>query len=288
MYVILNPVAGSGKVQKLQERIVASIKSIDPEAEFVKTISPGDATHLSKVGIKKGHQFFVCAGGDGTINEIVNGIIGHDIKLGIVPCGQNNYIANTLNIPSKVEQAVKLFSRPHDIAVDVGMIGQKCFLMSTGFGMEVEIASEAYNSHKTMAQSMWKQVKPYLEQTRLMRVKLYVDDQFLVTMDTISCSIVNMTTYHQKNIIDGNFNFTDNKLHVVAFSPKNKEHLAAKLLSGKQYAVSDMRITQFTAKKIHILYPEDVPLHADGEILRQTTPIEISLHAQKQHIVVEQ
>lgn len=285
MYVILNPVAGSGKVQKVQERIVSSIKKIDPDAEFVKTISPGDATHLSKVGIKKGHTTFIGAGGDGTIHEIINGIQGEKIQLGIVPCGNNNLIAKALRIPMNIDQATGLFSRPHVSAIDIGCIGQKHFIMSTGFGLEVEIASEAMRKQRSLTEKLWKQVKPYLEHVEPMSVKMYVDDTFLVTMNTLSCSIVNATTYHQVNIGMNSFDASDGKLHIIAFSPDKKENLAPKLLSGKVFDLDDVRVTQFKAHKVHILYPEDIPLHADGEILRQTTPIDVTIKPKAQLMI---
>lgn len=285
MYVILNPVAGFGKVQKLQEKIVALIKKVAPEADFVKTISPGDAVHLANVGVKKGHNQFICVGGDGTVHEIINGLGDANITLGIIPVGTKNHIAKSLNIPMRIEDAAELLIRPSVSKIDIGEIGQKRFIMTAGFGLEVEIASKALSRDNTIMKKAWSSLKPYFESLKPFQVKLYIDDQFIINMKLLSCSLVNLTSFHAKCVPSINFDPRDGKLHFIAFSPRGKENLMPRLLANNTFDIDDVRLTQFKAKKIHILYPEDIPLHADGEIIRQTTPIEIGICKHKQSII---
>jgi len=285
MYVILNPVAGFGKVHKHQEKIVQLIKNIAPEADFVKTISPGDAVHLVNVGIKKGHDKIICVGGDGTIHEIINGIGDAEITLGIIPTGVKNTIARALKIPIKIEEAAELLIRPKISKIDIGKVGTHHFIMTAGFGLEVEMASKALAPEKTMIKKAMATMKPYFEAVKPFQVKLYIDNEFIVNMHLLSCSLVNLTSFHAKCLPGISFDPQDGKLHFIAFSPKKKENLMPKLLANSSFELDDVRVTQFKASSIHILFPEDIPLHADGEIIRQTTPIEVSIEQHKQAII---
>ena len=285
MFVILNPVAGFGKVHKYQEKIVQLIKNISPEAEFAKTISPGDAVHLVNVGVKKGHDKIICVGGDGTVHEIINGLGNSEVTLGIIPAGTKNTIARSLKIPIKIEEAIKLLIRPRISRIDIGKVGNHYFILTAGFGLEVEMASKALVQEKTILKKAIASMKPYFDTVKPFRVKLYIDNEFIINMTLLSCSLVNLTSFHAKCLPDITFDPQDGKLHFIAFSPKNKENLMPKLLSNSSFALDDVRVTQFKASNIHILFPEDIPIHADGEIIRKTTPIEVSIEQHKQAII---
>ena len=115
--VILNSSAGS--VTNLDE-VVARIGRLRG-AEIRLTTKPGAAARLARTAIADGREIIVAAGGDGTLNEVVNGIgenIG-DACVGLIPLGTGNDFARTIGVPADVDAAIDLILAGHQRAVDL-------------------------------------------------------------------------------------------------------------------------------------------------------------------------
>jgi diacylglycerol kinase (ATP) len=115
--VILNPSAGSAA--DLDE-IVAKISRLRG-VEIRLTTKPGSAVRFAKTALAKGRRLIVAAGGDGTLNEVINGIgenLG-DAAVGLIPLGTGNDFARTIGVPADIEQALELIrageTRPVDL-----------------------------------------------------------------------------------------------------------------------------------------------------------------------------
>jgi lipid kinase YegS len=117
------------------------------------TFEGGDARWMAREAAERGSDLVIAAGGDGTINEVVNGL--HDWlradegreraapRLGIVPLGTANDFAGALQIPGEVAAAVEIAVNGEELAVDVGIVQDRCFLnVSTG-GFGAEATEEA-------------------------------------------------------------------------------------------------------------------------------------------------
>src|SRR5947207_1272409 len=115
--VILNPSAGN--VRDLDE-VVARLAQL-PNAEIRLTNKPGSAARFAKTALRKGRELIVAAGGDGTLNEVINGI-GEDLGdacVGLIPLGTGNDFARTLGVPTDVEAAIDLILDGRQRAVDL-------------------------------------------------------------------------------------------------------------------------------------------------------------------------
>jgi diacylglycerol kinase (ATP) len=116
-FVILNPAAGSVKdVDALVERI----RNL-PDAEVCITAKAGAAMQSTKTALRKGCEMVVAAGGDGTLNEVVNGLRedASGIVLGLIPLGTGNDFARTLDLPREVDEAIALLLAGHTRAIDL-------------------------------------------------------------------------------------------------------------------------------------------------------------------------
>lgn len=125
---IVNPTSGKGKALKAVEQIekVCKERNIDYEINYTK--SSGDATKIArKYFFSKNIIFSV--GGDGTLNEVVNGIIGSKNILGVVPCGSGNDFYRTLE---KVKEEYPV--------IDIGKINNKYFINTVSIGIDAEVA----------------------------------------------------------------------------------------------------------------------------------------------------
>ncbi|HZJ37630.1 MAG TPA: diacylglycerol kinase family protein, partial [Chthoniobacterales bacterium] len=94
--VILNPAAKGTRANRLR----AQVESITRGATLCATSRAGEAEVLARHAAAEGFQRIVAAGGDGTINEIVNGIAGQNVSLGLIPVGTMNVFATELGLPA--------------------------------------------------------------------------------------------------------------------------------------------------------------------------------------------
>jgi diacylglycerol kinase (ATP) len=116
-FVILNPAASSVKdIDALVERI----RNL-PGAEVCITTKAGAAMQSAKTALRKGYDMIVAAGGDGTLNEVVNGIRedASTVVLGLIPLGTGNDFARTLDLPTDIDEAIDLLLAGHTRAIDL-------------------------------------------------------------------------------------------------------------------------------------------------------------------------
>ncbi|HVF72651.1 MAG TPA: diacylglycerol kinase family protein [Chthoniobacterales bacterium] len=115
--IILNPSAGS---VKNSEEVVALLEQL-PNAEVCLTSKAGSAARAAKSAIKKGAEIIVAAGGDGTLNEVINGI-GENLgeaRVGLIPLGTGNDFARSIGVPVELEAAIDLIRDGHTRPVDL-------------------------------------------------------------------------------------------------------------------------------------------------------------------------
>jgi diacylglycerol kinase (ATP) len=115
--IILNPTAGSVRDS---DEIVARLARL-PDAEIRLTGRGGSAARFARTAIQKGRDIIVAAGGDGTLNEVINGIgenLG-DTRVGLIPLGTGNDFARTIGLPTDLESAIDLIVAGQTRAVDL-------------------------------------------------------------------------------------------------------------------------------------------------------------------------
>src|SRR3954471_7179589 len=115
--VILNPSAGSVRdPDELAERIGRLL-----DADVCLTSKPGSAARLARTAIRKGAELIVAAGGDGTLNGVINGIAenAEDVRVGLLPLGTGNDFARTLGLPTDLEAAIEVVRSGETRAIDL-------------------------------------------------------------------------------------------------------------------------------------------------------------------------
>jgi diacylglycerol kinase (ATP) len=144
--VIVNPTAGGGRAARLipwlRERL-----ALRPEVELFVTRRPGDAEERTRSAAARGHDRVVAVGGDGTVQEVVNGLLGAGAgELGIVPIGTGNDLARSLGLPSEPGAAwtiaVGRDTRPIDVARATNGAGRRrWFASAAGIGFDAQVAA---------------------------------------------------------------------------------------------------------------------------------------------------
>jgi len=137
--VIFNPTARGEKSKKLSEFLLRLSKN-DRSITLAPTVFPGAATQLASKAIEDGFDLVIAAGGDGTINEIVNAIYPSKISLGILPLGTANVFARELRIPFDIETAWNVALSGVTRCVDLGCAEfsdkTRLFVQLAGVGLD--------------------------------------------------------------------------------------------------------------------------------------------------------
>ena len=150
--LIINPNASKGKGRHRAHEIRELLAGYGRACTVAYTREPGHARNLARRGASYGYRVIVAAGGDGTVNEVLNGIMHSGvsgISMGIIPIGRGNDFAWMAGIPCDIEQAVHLIARRQARKIDVGYLeggrfpSGRYFLNGTGFGFEPAINFKA-------------------------------------------------------------------------------------------------------------------------------------------------
>ncbi len=160
--LIVNPVAGAGKTAKNWPQIRALLKSIGLRFEHDVTEAPGHAIELAKSAAKKGYEMVVSVGGDGTINEVVNGLYDagniKDVMLGIISTGTGSDYIRTIGIPRHHKEACQRLLNPRRIVVDLGVVQygsddqvtKRLFVNFAGLGFDAEVVKATTQKFKAL------------------------------------------------------------------------------------------------------------------------------------------
>jgi diacylglycerol kinase (ATP) len=146
--LIYNPTAGPWDMTRTLKRLAEYMYKCGWEMDLVQTAQPGDATRYARNAVEDGVDIVLVAGGDGTINETVNGLAGAPTALGIVPVGTGNILAHQLRMPL-LSIATPLYVRDVGEAlcgsrvqrVDAGVINGRYFICWAGLGLDAEITA---------------------------------------------------------------------------------------------------------------------------------------------------
>ncbi len=137
--IIFNPSAKGERAV----RFIDDIRKLAAEAELLPTASAEDATQFARQAVADGVKTVVAAGGDGTINQVVNGIAGSEARLGLLPVGTMNVFATELGVPTNdVRAAWELIVQGNVRKVDLPLAGNRYFVQMAGIGLDAQVVQE--------------------------------------------------------------------------------------------------------------------------------------------------
>ncbi len=143
--VIFNPAARGNKARRFRH----FLNELSQQCALKATTAPGDARRLAQAAVATGYDIIAAAGGDGTVNEVLNGIGDEPdgfakTRLGVLPLGTVNVFARELKIPLKLERAWQVLKRAHETKIDLGRADyfedgkpqQRHFMQLAGAGLD--------------------------------------------------------------------------------------------------------------------------------------------------------
>ena len=154
-WIILNPAAGKGKAAAQQPVINDFFKKTEKNFEIILTKGPGDAIEITRNLSLGENDAVVAAGGDGTCNEVVNGLLTRNTPssfppmLGVLPIGRGNDFASTPKIPNDIRKALEILVQGNIRPLDAGFVkggffpDGRYFINGVGIGFDTKVGFEA-------------------------------------------------------------------------------------------------------------------------------------------------
>ena len=148
IYMICNPIAGSGKGEKIGQKIQSLLEQKSIDCRLIMTERPGHATELALDLRHRGARMVLAIGGDGTALEVARGLAGSETALGVIPAGTGNDFIKTLGLPPEPEAALEHILSHSPRKTDVGEINGDIFLNEIGTGFDVSVLDWAAKAKK--------------------------------------------------------------------------------------------------------------------------------------------
>ena len=277
--IIINPAArGSRGRMKRLERIAGG-------AIIKTTKGPGDAEAQAERAVEQGYDTIVAAGGDGTINEVVNGIGTAPVALGILPTGTVNVFAMELGIPFNLEAAWKVI-RAHKVrTIDLASANGHLFVQMAGVGLDAQIVQRTSRQVKHVLGPL----SYLLTATKIAAEKpprLRVSSQGHPTVEGSVVLVGNGRFYGGPFSLFNEADLQDGLLDICVF--KHMNYLALMryfrgAVFGSLSKFSDVHY--FKARDLMVKADRHVPFEADGELVGHA-PVEFSVRRRKLRVLV--
>ncbi len=144
-FLIVNLIAGQGRCKEIFPKVKEALDRRKVDYDLHYTNEPLEAVDVAKMGIEAGFTHIVAMGGDGTVNEVTNGILDADgdAVLGVIPAGTGNDFIRMLGIPADPLAAIDLILSGHERTIDLGRVGEdRYFVNGLGIGIDAQVARD--------------------------------------------------------------------------------------------------------------------------------------------------
>jgi diacylglycerol kinase (ATP) len=269
---IVNPIAGKGKAKHLIPIIEKICREKEVEFEIKLTSEPKDGTTLGKWAVEKGFKRIVSVGGDGTLNEIVNGIAGSEVALGVIPGGSGNDFLRTIDVHREIEEVISGVIDGEARLVDLGRCNGRYFINvgSAGFDAEVAYGTQQvrrlFSGTTAYIVAALKTIFTYSGT----QMRINVDDK-IIEEKTLLIAIANGRYYGggilpapDADVEDGFFDIC----HVKKLWRPKIFVLMPKYIKGRHGDLKE--VTFLRGKKIRIEAECPMAINLDGEIIRDS------------------
>jgi len=272
--VILNPIAGSEQAKRWKERI----ESIAPGCLLRTTSRSGEAETLARHAAADGFEKIVAAGGDGTVNEVVNGIAGSNAALGLLPIGTVNVFAMELGLPAHdLQRCWEIIQGDNARLVDLPSANGKYFVQLAGVGLDAQVVKETSLAFK-------RSFGPLSYLISAAQIAARQPPRLFIESENASVDEGSFVLVGNGRLYGGPFPFfkhaiiDDGLFDVVVFTRLG--YLEIIMYLQDVVFSSDIRVPEieyFQTRHLRITSDRDVPVEVDGELVGNC-PVEFQVH----------
>ena len=286
VHLFLNPTAGRGRAGKRERRIVELLGGSKLPVELHRSSDVGDLEAKIRRHVEAGQSLIVVAGGDGSVHEATNGILGAGgaASLGVVPTGTGNDFAKACDIPLDWEHAVRLLADriaagQEARRVDVGRMNDRYFANGAGIGFDARVTKIAHSYRMPIGDLVYLLAifRGMAEGIATPRMRIMADDLVWdgpLTLANIANGPWEGGMFHIAPMASNG----DGQFDLMIAGPVSRRRiltLLPTLMSGKH--IEEKEIMHRRVRQLTIEAEEPVLSHLDGEIQPPLRHLEISL-----------
>ena len=294
--LIRNPVAGPRDVEDDLNRVIVYLEKRGWDVSVRVTQRQGHATLLARQAAEQGYDMVVAVGGDGTIGEVVTGLVGTPVTMGVLPVGTGNLWARMLGLPvwspvyrSALMDATRILVEGERRSIDVGKSQDRYFVMWCGIGFDAQVAQdvephrEARRSFGNVTYAVMALAEAFF--MRGTRATVVVDGRAM-RYRVVLIIVANAQLYGPSIKLAPEAKLDDGLLDIFVFRGGNLldvfKHVAL-LVSGRHSASPSVEVIR--GRSIYIVADVPLPVHLDGDPVGRT-PISIEVVPQALNVVV--
>lgn len=263
---VFNPAAGRNRRPRFNQ-IIAALKHEGCAITVVETQAPGHAETIAREASPEEFDVIAAAGGDGTVNEIVNGLAGKDIALGLIPLGTANVLADEIGLARAPEVVARTLASGPARPVHVGTVNGRRFVMMAGAGFDANVVdgvSLALKKKLGPLAYVWQAAREAFRADAA-PCEVMIDGIAFQTASAVAC---NGRRYGGPFIAAPEASLMDDYLHVVLMPGRGWFHTArygVALMLGRISKLRDVRV--IAGREIVVRGVVGRPVQADGDIV---------------------
>jgi diacylglycerol kinase (ATP) len=280
--IILNPAAHSERAQRKQARV----QSLARDCVVCATTHIGEAEAMARRGVAEGFDKIVAAGGDGTINEVVNGLAGTNTTLGLLPIGTMNVFATELGLPvHDLERCWSIVQGENTRVVDLAKANQKFFVQLAGVGLDAQVVKETSGQLK-------RNFGPLSYLISAAQIAARQPPKLFIQSEDASIDEGSFLLVGNGRLYGGPFPFfkhamlDDGLLDVIVFKRLGYLEII-KYLQDVVFS-SEIRVPEveyFQTRRLQVESDQAVPVELDGELIGNC-PVEFSVRERSLQVLV--
>jgi YegS/Rv2252/BmrU family lipid kinase len=262
---IVNPRSGIDRQKAIQKTIEECLDHRQFTYEIQHTQYAKHGTLLAKEAANRGAYAVVAVGGDGSVNDVVKGLIDTDTALAIIPKGSGNGLARTLDIPLQEREAIDIINKAKTISIDIGYANEHPFISNAGVAFDALISEKfAKSLRRGLTVYSWLVTK---------HMWMYKEWEWEITIDgkrlkekAFIINVANGRQFGYNFKIAPGASWTDGLLDVVIIRKFPKilgGIMALRLLKGS--IIQSPYVKHYHAKEVIISHPKLKVIQVDGD-----------------------
>lgn len=268
MLFVYNPRAGKGAIRNALSHILEEFSRRDMLITVHPTKKAGDATDTVRQA-GRDYDLIVCSGGDGTLDEVVCGIMegGFRTPIGYIPAGSTNDFANSLGIPKQMRQAAAAIADGVPFSIDVGSLNDQFFIYVAAFGVFTEVSYQTSQDMKNVLGHMAYMLEGAKSLSNLKSWNLIYRSEevsgsgnFLYGMITNSNSVGGF-----KGITGKDVDLRDGLFEVTLIRMPDNVIEWPLIINALLHGESNDKVITFKTRRLEIISDEEIAWTTDGE-----------------------
>ncbi len=263
---VYNPAAG-GERRARFERVIGEIRKLGGEVTIVETTAPGHAEQIARDTVAADFDIIAAAGGDGTVNEIINGLSGRDIPLGLIPLGTANVLADEIGLGRDIHKVARALVSGTIKPIRVGRANGRRFTMMAGAGFDANVVDRVSLRLKKLIGPLayvW-QSAVQASTDRFESCDVTIDGRAYKTVSVVAC---NGRRYGGPFVAAPNASLGDDSFQVLLMNGRgwlSVLRYGLGLMLGRLTQLSDVQL--IAGRDVTVHGHAGQPVQADGDIV---------------------